>query len=92
MTKMRPLLPFLLVSLVAAQEAAPNPIDPGVAQQIREEGIERSEVTRILRELTGEIGHRLTGSDNFTKACEWARSEFSAMGLSNVQLEKWGEW
>jgi hypothetical protein len=47
---------------------------------------------RLLRDLCGKVGHRLTGSDNFTKACNWAAAEFEKMGLSNVHLEKWGEW
>jgi hypothetical protein len=98
MMLLRPLLPFLLSCLAFAQDAAvddrpaANPIGPDAAQRIVAEGIGKSQAMRILRDLTGKIGHRLTGSDNFTKACEWARAEFSAMGLSNVHLEKWGEW
>ncbi len=63
-----------------------------LAQRIRTEGIERSQAMRLLRDLTGKVGHRLTGSDNFTKACDWARDEFERMGLQNVHKEKWGEW
>lgn len=75
----------------ATTQAAPAPIDPALAQKIAAEGIERSQAMRILRDLTGKVGHRLTGSDNFTKGCEWAKAEFAAMGLE-VELEKWGEW
>lgn len=99
MTLLRPLLPFLLVSCLAhAQEAVvaaepgTDPIPAEVADRIKEEGIDNSQVMRILRDLCGKVGHRLTGSDNFTKACEWAADEFRAMGLQNVHLEPWGEW
>src|SRR5262245_27256236 len=78
-----------------APAAAETPVEPvlddQLAQRIRTEGIEHSQVMRLLRDLTGKIGHRLTGSDNFTKACDWAVAEFTAMGLQNVHREKWGE-
>ncbi|MEO6593665.1 MAG: M20/M25/M40 family metallo-hydrolase, partial [Planctomycetota bacterium] len=99
MPTLRPLLPFLcLCSLAFAQEAAvaeapaTNPIPPDIAQRIQAEGIGKSQAMRLLRDLTGKVGHRLTGSDNFTKACNWAEAEFKAMGLKNVHQEKWGEW
>ncbi|MBX3461576.1 MAG: M20/M25/M40 family metallo-hydrolase [Planctomycetes bacterium] len=97
MNLLRPLLPFLFLPCLAiAQDAAAapaaSPIRAEVAEAIRAEGIDNSQVMRILGDLTGKIGHRLTGSDNFTRACEWAAAEFRAMGLANVQIEKWGEW
>ncbi|MBK8100707.1 MAG: M20/M25/M40 family metallo-hydrolase [Planctomycetes bacterium] len=76
----------------AAVPAIANPIDEATAAAIRMEGIEKSQAMRLLGDLCGKVGHRLTGSDNFTKACNWAVDEFKAMGLSNVHLEKWGEW
>lgn len=88
---------WLLLSVATAQApAAPAvpaqpPLDPFLAERIVAEGIERSEAMRILRDLTSKVGHRLTGSDNFTRGCEWAKAEFEAMGLE-VELEKWGEW
>lgn len=101
MKPIRSLLPLFLTPLLVAQngdgvatpvaEAGVSPIPPEVAAAIRTEGIDNSQVMRLLRDLTGKVGHRLTGSDNFTKACEWARDEFAAMGLQ-VELEPWGEW
>jgi hypothetical protein len=72
-------------------EVAPV-LDDELANAIIAEGIERTQVMRILRDMTGKIGHRLTGSDNFTKACAWAATEFHAMDVPVVKLEKWGEW
>lgn len=104
----RSLLPFLLFSSLAlAQEpvaptapvapvapAAPaaDPIGDALAERIVHVGIEQSQVHAILKSLTHDVGQRLTGSDNFTKACEWAAERFRAMGLENVHLDPWGEW
>lgn len=89
-----PILTGLLVPFAAAQTATQAPSKPltdEMAAKIKIEGIDHSQVHGILREMTGDIGHRLTGSDNFTKACEWAKGKFEAMGLK-VELEEWGEW
>jgi hypothetical protein len=80
----------LLSSLAFAQEAQ-KPLSDEMAARIAKEGIENSQVHAILGEMTGSIGHRLTGSENFTKACEWARDHFEKMGLK-VELEEWDEW
>ena len=80
----------LLTSLALAQ-AGPQPLSDAMAEAIAKEGIQNSGVHAILREMTGDIGHRLTGSENFTKACEWAKGHFEKMGLE-VELEEWAEW
>ena len=80
----------LLTSLALAQ-AGPQPLPDAMAEAIAKEGIQNSGVHAILREMTGDIGHRLTGSENFTKACEWAKGHFEKMGLE-VELEEWAEW
>ncbi|MCK5941239.1 MAG: M20/M25/M40 family metallo-hydrolase [Planctomycetes bacterium] len=80
-----------LLSCVALAQAGPKPLPDQLAEKIAREGIDNSKVHAILREMTGEIGHRLTGSRNFTKACEWAKAHFEKMGLE-VELEEWGEW
>ena len=100
MPSLRPLLPLLFLSpFVFAQDPAAtaaavvaSPLPAGMAERIRDEGIANSQAMRLLRDLTGKVGHRLTGSDNFSRACDWAATEFHAMGLPSVQLEKWGEW
>lgn len=49
-----------------------------------------SRVMEPLRELTQEIGPRLTGSPALARAEVWALDRFRAMGL-DAHLEKWGE-
>src|SRR5690606_8855071 len=85
------LLTSLLVSTAFAQETLTQPLSNEMAEAIHKEGIKNSRVHSILRDMTGNIGHRLTGSDNFTLACEWAKGEFEKMGL-DVELEEWDEW
>ncbi|MBL9079104.1 MAG: M20/M25/M40 family metallo-hydrolase [Planctomycetes bacterium] len=103
MSPLRLLLPLLFVPCYALAQDAPvavapqpaaasDPLPGDLAERIVAEGMQRSQVMRLLGDLTGKVGQRLTGSDNFTKACEWSAAEFAAMGLSNVHREKWGEW
>jgi carboxypeptidase Q len=81
---------FVAVPLLAA--LLPAQVDPQLAARIKEEGLQRSQVMAILDHLTNSIGQRLTGSDNFTLACEWTKAEFERMGLKNVHLDEWGEF
>lgn len=94
MLRIRPsaLLPFLFAPLLLGQQPMRSPIADDLAERIRVEGIEHSQAMRLLRDLTGKVGHRLTGSDNLTQAGAWAAAEFQAMGLPLVTLEKWAEW
>ncbi len=41
------------------------------------------------RQLSDEIGPRLTGSGNYVKATEYAKGEFTRLGLKNVHFEIW---
>lgn len=80
-----------LAASLALTTLAHAQASPEMAAAIRKEGIENSKAMAFLEELTTEVGHRLTGSDNFTKACYWAMDQFEEMGL-DVRLEKWAEW
>ena len=80
------LVPSLLAATAVAQVA------PDMAAAIKKEGLENSHAMEILDELANGVGHRLTGSDNFTRACEYAKAEFESMGFEDVELEKWGTW
>ena len=41
------------------------------------------------RQLSDEIGPRLTGSANYEKAVAWSVAEFKRIGLTNVHTESW---
>src|SRR6202795_1778579 len=62
-----------------------NPIS-----QIREEGMNHSQVMQTLSTLTEVIGPRLTGSPNLKRANEWTRDQLRRWGLTNAHLEAWG--
>lgn len=83
-------IPLIALFFTASFARAQAPTD-AVWSKIRHEGLENSKVMEYLDTLTNSIGHRLTGSDNFTLACNWAKSEFEKMGLE-VKLEPWAEW
>ena len=61
-------------------------------ERILSVGHEQSQVMDHLDVLCNRIGPRLTGSDNLTNACEWARDRFSSFGIDNARLEQWGEF
>jgi carboxypeptidase Q len=79
-------LAAFLVTAVIAIAADESEVDRIVAA-----GRDGSQVMDHLDYLTNRIGPRLTGSDGLQNACEWARDQFQAMGLTNARLEKWGE-
>jgi carboxypeptidase Q len=77
------------VSLVALLAQAPA-ADPAAAlQQIRREGLERSQVRRAFDQFVTLIGPRLTGSPAHKTAAEWARTTLASWGLADARLEPW---
>ncbi len=95
----RPTLFAILTAALAVPAAAQSeaqasvavPVAPDLAAAIRAEGLERSQVMQFQEELCHNIGARLTGSDAFTLACDWALDRFAEMGLA-ARLDGWAEW
>ena len=79
---------LFLSSASFAQDSAPSEAVQ-LQNQIRTEGLEKSQVQDWLKTLTKEIGPRLTSSKRLLEAQEWALDEFKKMGLS-AELEEWG--
>jgi carboxypeptidase Q len=79
---------LFFVSIVSAQEK----LDMDMLNKIRKEGLENSHVMEIAFHLTDASGPRLTSSPGFFRAANWAKDEMSRWGLSNAQLELWGEF
>jgi hypothetical protein len=67
-----------------------EPVDTVVINQIKDEGINRSQVKEILSYLTDVYGPRLTGSPEFRQAADWASARLRHWGVQNVHYEKWG--
>jgi hypothetical protein len=81
----------LVVALPAAQQPATEKIDTAMNAKIRAEGMDRSQVMRIVHVLTDVYGPRLTGSPNFDNAAKWAIKEMGSWGMTNGHLHPW-EW
>jgi len=75
-----------------AAQVAQEAVDLRIVEQIREEGLERSQIEPLARHLTEVIGPRLTGSPGMKKANEWTAQTFKEWGLTNVEIEPWGEF
>lgn len=73
---------LLIAPLLATEKSA---ID-----MIKDEGLNRSQVMKILWTLTDDIGPRLTGSPALKQAHEWTRDQLKQWGLQNAHLDEWG--
>jgi hypothetical protein len=58
--------------------------------RIKEEGLSNSKVMNTLSYLTDVHGPRLTNSPGMRAAAEWAKTQLTEWGLSNVHFETWG--
>lgn len=65
--------------------------DPDVVSRIIEEGKNNSRVWQTLLHISETIGPRLTGSTRLQHANMWSRDEFSRYGLTNCELQRWGD-
>jgi carboxypeptidase Q len=83
----RPASPPQAAAGPAAQ--AREKIDYGVLTQIRDEGLNRSQVMELVSWLADVYGPRLTGSPSYTEAANWAQKKMTELGFSNVHVEKW---
>jgi carboxypeptidase Q len=78
------LLPlFLSVHTAYAQKG----IDPGMINQIADEGYNHGQVVTIAAHLTDQIGGRMTNSPAMRKAEAWTQQMFKSWGLKDVHAE-----
>lgn len=78
---------MLLLSATFAPLSAQEPVHWQVVNQIRDEGLHRSQVMETVHHLTDVIGPRLTGSPASHEAQEWTRQQLAAWGMDKAQLE-----
>ncbi len=76
---------------VVAQALSPatNADQAVTFDQIRAEGMDRSQIESVFATLTDDIGPRLTASPAFTRAVEWSRDRMRTIGLTNAHTESW---
>ncbi len=83
----------LLVSIAIPFAAwAGETVDLRVVDQIKAEGLERSQVMETMLHMTDVIGPRLSGSPAMRRANEWVRDHMTEMGMKNARLESWGKF
>ncbi len=75
--------------VILAQE---EKLYPDVIRQIKEEGLQHSQVADIAHYLTDVSGPRLTNSPGYLRASQWAVTTFQQWHLSNATRESWGEF
>lgn len=75
-----------VATLLPAQER----VDLDAIYRIKNESFEKSKVMEHMFYLTDVYGPRLTGSDNYKKAADWAVETLKGWGLKDAHLEKWG--
>jgi len=61
---------------------------PEMAKAIYEKALASNEAYQTLNALTMNVGHRISGSENFTKAMDWGVATLRAKGFVNVRTEK----
>lgn len=86
------LLILSFVSFLQFVNAQDEKVDMDMMNKIRKEGLENSKVMEIAMFLTDVSGPRLTASPGYMRAATWAKNKLNEWGLSNANLEPWGEF
>src|SRR5437764_3930401 len=71
--------------------AQDNPTGDPVVQRIYDEGMRRSQASRLAQVLMDSIGPRLTGSPADRAANDWLVRTYKAWGI-DVRNEQYGTW
>jgi len=79
-------------ALLAIAAAMPGQVladaSDGQIAAVIDEGLNRSEAMVMAGQLMDGIGPRLTNSQNYRRASDWATQRMTAMGLQNVRREQ----
>lgn len=67
-----------------------EPVDLLAVHRIKTEAQQHSKVMEFASLLTDVHGPRLTNSPQMRKAADYAREQFTAMGLADARFESWG--
>lgn len=63
-----------------------------VMKKIRDEGLQNSKVMEIAFQITEMSGPRVTNSEGFKRAANYAKNQLTEWGLVNSRLDPWGEF
>lgn len=70
----------------SAQKAVET-FDSSAIAQIKDEGMNRSQIMDVLSTMTDVYGPRLSWSPGYKRAADWARKTLESWGLENAHLE-----
>lgn len=86
----RALMVALSISVAALPAQSPvEKLDDSTIAQIRDEGLNHSQVMEHISWLSDVYGPRLTGSPAIMQASDWALKKFDEWGLVNAHRETW---
>jgi carboxypeptidase Q len=80
---------ILLITTIAIPS---DEVNLNVIHRIKQEAFQNGKVMDHLFYLTDVNGPRLTGSPGFESAANWIVKEIQGWGISNAQLESWGQF
>ena len=78
---------FPLIVLASTNAHAAKEFDPGLINQIADEGYNHGQVVNLAAHLTDQIGGRLTNSPAMRQAETWTQQMFKSWGLKDVHTE-----
>ena len=83
---------LLALPLLLSAQSVQERVDFSIAQRIRDEALNRSQIPDLAGYLLDVIGPRLTGSTGMRRANDWTAEQFRSWGLTNVRVEPWGRF
>ena len=67
-------------------------VDQAMMKKIRDEGLKNSKLMEIAFNLTDKSGNRLTNSEGYTRAANYAKETLESWGIQNAAIDPWGEF
>ncbi|RFN60080.1 M20/M25/M40 family metallo-hydrolase [Marixanthomonas ophiurae] len=86
---MKILSKILIVSFLFLGFAAASQYLPQALSKINTEGFQKSQVMNLITDLSDVYGPRLTGTDQYYTAAEWAKKTLENWGMDKVYFEKY---
>jgi hypothetical protein len=80
---------ILITSLLFIVFAASSQTLPQALSKINTEGFQKSEVMNLISDLSDVYGPRLTGTDQYFTAAEWAKKTMENWGVDTVNFENY---
>ncbi|MFC5624443.1 M20/M25/M40 family metallo-hydrolase [Algoriphagus winogradskyi] len=83
---------LILPALLLAGMSFAQEVDLAAIEKIKKEGLENSKVEEIAFQLVDKAGPRLSNSEGYERAVDYAIQQLSDWGLQNANAEPWGEF